>query len=112
MKQTTRGAGAFRFIVLSAVFMFVFQFMIPPDTAHARRGRDGDNRSEHYGLIKSRPQKSLEGVWNVGGQNFTATAGTEFNQTQGKLTVGSCAKVHIRNGRVHEIDSEPLHNCK
>lgn len=112
MNRISIGARAFRSVVLSAVFMSVFQFAMPPDTAHARRGRDGDNRSEHYGVIKSRPQKSMEGVWNIGGQNFTVTAGTEFNQTEGKLTVGTCAKVHIRNGRVHEIDSEPMHNCK
>jgi len=48
----------------------------------------------------------------IGGRTYNADAGIEFDQTEGKLAVGSCAKVHIRGGRVHEIDSEPMRNCK
>jgi hypothetical protein len=54
----------------------------------------------------------MQGDWVIGGRTFTADAGTEFDQADGELKVGGCAKVHLRNGRVHEIDSEPMENCK
>jgi hypothetical protein len=59
-----------------------------------------------------RPENQLQGAWMIGGRTFTSDAGTEFDQSEGQLTIGSCAKVHLRNGRVHEIDSEPMRNCQ
>ena len=98
--------------ILSAVlFMIVLPLVIPLDIAQARRGRDDDIRTEFHGIVQSRPKQGLAGVWVIGGRTFQADTGTEFDQREGTLTVGSCAKVHIRNGRVHEIDSEPMENC-
>ena len=92
--------------------MIALTLVDPINIVHARRGRDNDNRSEFYGIVQSRPENAREGVWVIGGRTFKADSGTEFDQTEGKLTVGRCAKVHIRSGRVHEIDSEPMRNCQ
>lgn len=86
--------------------------VVAPDMALARRGGDDGNRSEFYGIVEERPENSLRGTWVIGGRTFTADAGTEFDQSEGPLRVGSCAKVEVRNGRVHEIDSEPLRDCR
>lgn len=82
-----------------------------PVTALAKRGHDNDNRSSVYGIIEARPDKGLHGRWVIGGRSVKADAVTEFDQAEGKLEVGGCAKVHFRNGRVHEIDSEPMRDC-
>jgi hypothetical protein len=83
-----------------------------PGMALAKGGSDDENRTEFYGVIQTKPEKGLQGVWIIDEHKLTTDAGTEFNQTNGQLTAGSCAKVHIRNGRVHEIESEPMHDCK
>ena len=83
-----------------------------PNMALAKRGGDGDNRSEFYGLVQARPENGQHGDWVIGGRTVTTDAGTEFDQSEGSLQVGSCAKVQIRNGRIHEIDSEPSRNCR
>ena len=85
--------------------MFVLQ-----DSAQAK-DRD-DNRTEFYGIIKARPKDTLQGEWVIGDRTVKTEPGTEFDETDGKLTVGSCAKVHLRNGKVHEIDSEPMSDCR
>ena len=77
------------------------------------KGKGGkDNRSEFYGIVQERPENTLYGKWVIDGHTVVVDKGTEFNQHEGQLTVGSCAKVHIRNGRVHEIDSEPANDCQ
>ena len=83
-----------------------------PNMALAKRGGDGDNRSEFYGLVQERPENGQHGDWVIGGRTVPTDAGTEFDQSEGPLRVGSCAKVQIRNGRIHEIDSEPSRNCR
>lgn len=97
------------------VFLLVFAIALPlfssPDEVSARRGGD-DNRLRFYGIIESMPGKDLRGQWVIGGRTVTADSATEFDQREGPLAVGNCAKVDIRNGRVHEIDSEPLRNCR
>ncbi len=82
-----------------------------PDAAMAKRGGDDDNRSRFFGIIEKRPQDGLQGEWVIGGQTFITVPGTEFDEVDGPLEVGSCAKVDIRNGRVHEIDSESMEKC-
>jgi hypothetical protein len=72
---------------------------------------DGQECAEFYGMVESRPVDTLHGKWQIGGRSFTMTAATQFDQTEGDLTVGSCAKVELRDGQVHELDSEPLHDC-
>ena len=52
------------------------------------------------------------GTWVFGGRSVTTDRATEFDETEGRLTVGRCAKIDIRNGRVHEIDSEPASDCR
>jgi len=99
-------------LLISCSLMFALLIIAGPDQAQARRGGIDDNRSEFYGVVQSLPEKGLRGVWVIAGRSVKADAGTEFDQVEGKLVVGRCVKVHIRNGRVHEIDSEPLRNCR
>ena len=81
------------------------------DLAIARRGGGDENHYEFYGIVQVRPHNVRQGEWVIGGRTFIADQGTEFDETEGPLSIGSCAKVHIRNGRVHEIDSEPIQDC-
>lgn len=70
-----------------------------------------ENRVRFYGWIKAMPD-GLHGTWQVGGRTLNTGPGTDFDQTQGDLVVGGCAKVDIRGGMVHEIDSEPASDCR
>ena len=79
--------------------------------AQAKQGRD-ENRLEYYGIVEKRPQEGMQGEWTIGERVFITDNSTEFDETEGPLTEGSCAKVHIRNGRIHEIDSEPMQDCR
>jgi hypothetical protein len=99
-------------LLISCSLTFALSCFAGPDQAQARRGGIDDNRSEFYGVVQSLPEKGLRGVWVIAGRTIRADAGTEFDQVEGKLAVGRCVKVHIRNGRVHEIDSEPMRNCR
>ncbi len=76
------------------------------------RGEADEDRSAFYGLIESRPGPGRQGVWVIGGRAVEADGATEFDETEGPLEVGRCAKVDVRNGRVHEIDSEPMGDCR
>lgn len=80
-----------------------------PDVALAKGGNQ--NRERFYGIIQSKPA-GMQGTWKIGGRTITTSRGTEFDQIQGPLVVGACAKVDIRNGKVHEIDSEPMRDCR
>ncbi len=82
------------------------------DLALSKRGGSDKHRSEFYGIVQARPLSGWQGEWVIGGRTFIADQRTEFDETEGPLIVGSCAKVHIRNGRIHEIDSEPMQDCK
>lgn len=83
-----------------------------PGLTLADRGGGDDSRSEFVGIVQKRPQSGLQGVWLIGGRTFVADTGTEFDQSEGALVVGGCAKVDLRDGRVHEIDSEPTGDCR
>ena len=80
-----------------------------PGWVLAKRGGD-QIRSTVYGVVEARPE-TLVGRWVIGGRVFMADGTTEFDQSEGPLRVGTCAKVHLRDGFVHEIDSEPMRNC-
>ncbi len=54
----------------------------------------------------------LQGTWNISGHQLTTNPQTEFDQVDGPLIIGGCAKVDLRNGLVHEIDSEPIDDCR
>ncbi len=74
--------------------------------------KGGDkNRERFYGIVQSKPA-GLQGTWTIGGRTVTTVRGTQFDQLEGQLAVGVCAKVDIRNGKVHEIDSEPMRDCR
>jgi hypothetical protein len=83
-----------------------------PDVALSKRGGGDENRDEFYGIVQARPQNGLQGEWVISERTFIADKRTEFDETEGFLSLGSCAKVHIRNGRIHEIDSEPIQDCQ
>lgn len=83
---------------------------LAPELAYAKKG-GGDDRFIFYGRVQARPE-SLSGTWMIGGRTFHADGATEFDQVEGPLHVGSCAKVEVRNGRVHEIDSESPRHCQ
>ena len=54
----------------------------------------------------------LQGIWTIGGLEYVTNPQTEFDQVDGPLIVGSCAKVDLRNGLVHQIESEPIDDCR
>lgn len=109
-----RGYSAMKNVHLVIVLM-VLSIVVPPllawDVSWARRGGGGDDRTRFYGIVQSRPSPGLHGEWLIGGQRVTTHSGTEFDQREGALAVGTCAKVDFRRGGVHEIDSEPMSNC-
>lgn len=81
-----------------------------PDTALAKRG--GQDRARYYGIVESMPTPGFHGDWVIGGRTVSTGPQTQFDQREGALGIGVCAKVDFRNGRVHEIDSEPMRNCR
>ena len=87
-------------------------FVLTPMMIYAKRGSDDESRKIFIGVIQSIPSSGLQGEWIIGGQTFSTASGTEFDQTDGSLTVGGCAKAEFKNGVVHEIDSEPMSDCK
>lgn len=70
-----------------------------------------DDRVIFKGIVQSKPAGGLQGTWRIAGKTVRTHAGTQFDQLDGRLQVGACAKVKLRNGKVHEIDSEPAHDC-
>ncbi len=90
--------------------LLVLSVSLVPDTSLARRGSD-EARGRYYGVVQSRPAEGLHGEWVIGGRTITTSSDTEFDQREGPLAIGTCAKVDLRGGRVHEIDSEPLRDC-
>ena len=72
---------------------------------------DGDeNRTLFYGLVEMMPA-GLQGTWTIGARQFATNPQTEFDQFDGPLIVGGCAKVDLQNGLVHEIESESIDDC-
>lgn len=54
----------------------------------------GDEAEQNlYGLVEQMPTDGLQGEWIIGGQTFSTTASTEFDQEDGLLMVGECAEV-------------------
>ncbi len=63
-----------------------------------------------YGIIENRPDGKV-GTWVIGGRSVEVTNRTDLQEYNGPLKVGSCAEVEIDDGKVEEIDSEPLNKC-
>ena len=101
-------------VMLGSVVLMATLF---PGNAQARRGGDGQGQtfyaveSKFHGIIQARPQ-SLQGEWVIGGRSYTTTSKTEFDESEGPLLIGTCAKVRIRNWHIREIESEPISNCR
>jgi hypothetical protein len=108
-KQSSKSCLNTLMIILALVA--TVSFSLVPDLSFARRGGDED-RVRYYGIIESKPTQGLHGDWVIGGRTVTTSPGTEFDQSEGALAIGGCAKVDFRNGRVHEIDTEPMRDCK
>lgn len=98
-----------KIMTLVAMLSIVMPLFMAPDVAFAKGGNA--NRERFYGIVQVKPAQ-LQGTWMIGGRTVTTVRGTQFNQVSGPLGVGACAKVDIRNGKVHEIDSEPMRNCR
>ena len=112
-------AGKKRGSTLNVAVVFVIVVLMAtlfPGNAQARRGGDDHGQtfyaveSKFHGIIQARPQ-SLQGEWVIGGRSYTTTSKTEFDESEGPLLVGTCAKVRIRNWHIREIESEPMSNC-
>ncbi len=109
--RTIQGLKPLYALMIMVAGLLVFAVSLFPDTSLARRGGD-DARGRHYGVVESRPAEGLHGEWVIGGRRITTSSETEFDQREGLLAIGTCAKVDLRGGRVHEIDSEPLRDCQ
>lgn len=110
LRRAVMGTSKRLRIVPAAVVLALVLAMLP-GLAMAKKGSDGETRGAFYGVVDARPEGRLQGMWVIGGRTFTADDRTEFDQAEGDLQVGGCAKVEVRNGRVHEIDSEPRGDC-
>lgn len=114
MKGTHMGNRCLGPVMLVIVILLL---TLLPGSAQAKRGSDDHGQtfyaveSRFQGIIQARPQ-SLHGEWVIGGRRYTTTSKTEFDESEGPLLVGTCAKVRIRNWHIREIDSEPLSNCR
>lgn len=95
-----------------SIISLVILLLLMPITIYAKRGNNDNDRKTIIGIIHSMPSDGLHGDWTIGAYAVSTVPGTEFDQTSGPLTVNGCAKVEFRNGVVHEIDSEPLSDCK
>lgn len=97
------------FNILAVLFLLTLTIcLLAPATLQAK---DDADRTRFYGLVEAMPE-GMHGTWIIGGQEVTTHPRTEFDQTQGPLQIGACAKVDIRGGMVHEIDSEPPSDCR
>jgi hypothetical protein len=75
------------------------------------KGKD-EPRTEFKGIVTAKPHGTLAGVWVIDGRQIRTSPDTQFDQAEGPLAVGACVRVKVRNGRIHEIDSEPPNSCK
>lgn len=93
------------------VVAFVIALVLPMFTSiGTAQAKAGDKIT--IGIITVKPASGLRGTWVIGGKTFKATAKTEFDQVEGPLVIGACAKAKIRNGVLKEIDSEPMRDCR
>ncbi len=97
-----------RKIGLMVAALMTMTLATAPGLLEAKGG--SSNRVIWRGIVQAKPA-GLIGSWTVGGRSFLTTRNTEFDQVDGILKVGACAKVDVRDGSVHEVDSEPLRDC-
>jgi len=107
--MTTRMRERLSFVAL-VLSLALAAVSVAPEMAMGKDDNDRD-RLRFYGWVESMPE-GLHGAWIIGGQQVTTNPRTQFDQVEGPLMVGGCAKVDIRDGLVHEIDSEPATDCR
>jgi len=100
-----------KIIMVTLAVTFVLSLFVLPGMVAAKRD-DERNRSEFYGIVEERPADGFHGQWVIGGRSVVPDVGTEFDESDGSLAVGACAKVKIRNDRIHEIETEPMRDCQ
>lgn len=66
---------------------------------------------DFHGIIERRPEGNI-GTWIIGGQEIAVTDQTKIEEDDGPLAVGKCAEVDYKNGRVEEIESESMSDCR
>jgi len=110
-------AAMFGILMMGASVDAVFAASAP-ETQHsgevARTGDGDDDRPRFRGLVEQMPENGRIGEWRIGGRTVVATAGTEFDETEGAIGLGVCVKVEfVSQGSTtaREIDSEPLSDC-
>lgn len=108
MTRSAYLTGSVRWVFPGVLLASLVSMM--PGPAGAKDADDRD-RIRFYGWVESMPA-GLHGTWIIGGQQVTTSPHTEFDQLDGPLVPGGCAKVEIRGGAVHEIDSEPPGDCR
>ena len=106
--MATEQQKAIVFLSLMTAIVFITTLGVP---LQSLAKDDNRNRQIFYGRVESMPKK-LHGTWVIGGIQITTDTHTEFDQEDTPLVVGGCAKVDIRDGRIHEIDSEPARDCQ
>lgn len=98
----------FRIISATLLVAAALTVSLQPVAASDENRRD---RNRFYGIVEKMPEER-SGTWIIGGMELVPGPRTQFDETEGPLRVGGCAKVDIRQGRVHEIDSEPMEDCR
>jgi hypothetical protein len=98
-------------VALMLILSYSLLLAPAPGLSSAKRG-GSDDRARFYGIVESRSVDGAHGDRVIGGRLVTTDSRTPFDQTEGPLTIGHCAKVDFRHGRVLEIDSEPLRDCQ
>ena len=111
-QETSRKAQchlSIRMLVIALVIGAVATVAIGWTAAQA-----GDDLPEWRGKVTTMPADKT-GEWVIGGKTFTAGANTEFDELEGELGVGVCAKVKYEDVSgtlyAHKIDSEPAGDC-
>ena len=66
---------------------------------------------EHKGIIHARPAGTA-GNWIIGDNVYKATDKTKLDEEKGPLTVGACAEVEVKKGKVTEIETESMKKCQ
>lgn len=66
---------------------------------------------EYKGIIHARPAGTA-GNWIIGDNVYKATEKTKLDEEKGPLKVGACAEIEVKNGKVTEIETEPMKKCQ
>ncbi|MCB0114289.1 MAG: hypothetical protein KDD84_09375 [Caldilineaceae bacterium] len=112
--STTQNTHKSLFSMVLAVMLFGVLFGLMGLQTGQAQAKDGD--LIWRGVVEATPGDGQRiGNWTVGGEVFVANGSTEFDEEEGSLVVGACAKVkYIESDGAkiaEEIDSEPATDC-